>query len=370
MAVAAGRIHGVGVNSAERTAGGETAAQETRLFQQIQEDVDRYRQLGLWSQNGSALIPKWKRLLEKEPGRFVAEDGTLMPESLRTFRRDQVFVPDIPGYFDPNRWALRNILDGGRRGIRRTLMECVAITEREGYGELLRRYPCHPVGQPRMLTSGGRRFTVRWLKHIYYLGLVKTYLSDQLQQPSVVLDLGSSYGIFPYLVHREFPGTRVILVDFPEQLILARYFLGSCLPQARIGGIHELTRQPNVTRVSLEPYDFLLVPVQRFHQLAGGLVDIVSNFASLGEMSRTAFNGYIQSEVFRAARYFFTVNRVQSAPDYDTDLTIVDYPIWDSSKRIHFRLWPVIPHTYEYRRAFFFYDRYTFPPYFEYLGRL
>lgn len=349
---------------------GATSEHDANLFRQVQEDVDSYRGLGLWSTDHGPLIPKWKRLLEKEPGRFVMEDGRLNVESLRRFRRDQVFIPDIPGYFDPNAFTPRNILDGGRRGIRRTLMECAAITEREGYGGLLQQYPCHPAGQPRVFAYRGYRFTVRWLKHISYLGLLKKHLGEALIGGPVVLDLGSSYGIFPYLVRSEFPGARVILVDFPEQLVLARYFLGCCFPRARIAGIRELEPQATVTRAFLEPYDFLLVPVQRFRQLAGGLVDLFTNFASLGEMSRAAFNAYLQSEVFLTARYFFTVNRMQSAPDYDTDLTMIDYPIWDPDKRIHFGLWPVIPHTYEYRRAFFFYERLTFPPYFEYLGRI
>lgn len=346
-----------------------TSEHEGELFRQVQEDVDRYRRLGLWSQDPGPLIPKWRRLLDREPGRFVNEDGTLMPESLRTFRRDQVFIPDIPGYFDPNPVTPRNLLDGGRRGIRRTLMECAAITEREGNSELLQRYPCHPAGQPRMFAHRGYRFTVRWLKHISYLGLLNKHLGEAMRGQPVILDLGSSYGIFPYLVKHEFPRARVVLVDFPEQLILARYFLGSCFPGARIAGIEELERHATVTRALLEPHEFLLVPVQRFRQLAGGLVDVFANFASLGEMSRTAFNGYLQSEVFNTARYFFTVNRVQSAPDYDTDLTIVDYPVWDPDKRIHFGTWPAIPHTYD-RRAFFFYEKFTFPPYFEYVGRI
>ncbi len=350
---------------------GVTSEREAELFRQIQEDVDVSRRLGLWSGDRGPLIPKWANLLDQETGRVVTANGTLRVESLRTFRRDQVFVMDIPGYFDPSRPTLRNVLDGARRGIRRTLLECLAITEREGYGELLRRYPCHPAGQPRMLTYRGRRFTVRWLKHIYYLGLLKKHVGGVLaQRPAVVLDLGSSYGIFPYLIKSEFPGARVILVDFPEQLILARYFLGSCLPQARIAGIKELERWAMVTKNAMEPYDVLLVPVQRFHQLGAGLVDVFANFASLGEMSRAAFNAYLRSEVFTTARYFFTVNRVHPKPDYDTDVTILDYPIWDPDKRIHFGIWPAVPHTYEYRRAFFFYEPYTFPPYFEYVGRI
>src|SRR3989338_374624 len=353
-----------------RRPSGATSEHDAELLQEIQQEVDGYRQLGLWSTNHGPLTPKWRRLLEREPARLVHEDGQLNVESLRMFRRDQVFIPDMPGYFDPNQFTLRNILDGARRGIRRTLTECLAITEREGRGELLQRYPCHPAGQPRELTYRGYRFTARWLKHISYLGLLKQHLGEPLNGQPVILDLGSSYGIFPYLVKSEFPGARVLLVDFPEQLILARYFLGCCFPQARIAGIQELERHATVTRALIEPYAFLLVPVQRFRQLAAGLVDVFTNFASLGEMSREAFTAYLQSEVFRTARYFFTVNRVQSAPDYDTDVTILDYPIWDPDKHIHFGLWPAIPHTYEYRRAFFFYEKFTFPPYFEYLGRI
>lgn len=312
------------------------------------------------------LVQQWQTSLAQEPHRFIDPDFTIRQEALRNFRRDQIFITDFGGV-DLSLWKPRNWIDGLRRGMRRRFVECLDTLKDTGDLDLLRKYPCPEVGNPHIFTRAWYRYTYRWHKHIHYLGLLQRVLQPRLSTSFTALDIGSSYGLFSYLLKSEYPDSRLILVDFPEQLLLAYYFLASCFPHARIAGAKELQGVSEITRDVLEPYDFVLIPVSWYKRLAPGVVDLVTNFVSFAEMSRTMFRYYLDAPVFTSARYFFTVNRIQSAPTYDTDLTILDYPL---SQPLHFCLSPTSTHVYK-RKHLFFYERKTYPsPFFEYIGML
>ena len=348
-----------------RTIGGNTS-----LVSRIEAELSAYAEFSLGSGDTKGLIAKWQELVVTEPRRFINEDNTLDLQALENFRRLQIFVPDNPSH-ETNRPSLRNILGGERRGHAKQLRECLSILKEHGCEDLLRKYPCHPVGNPYVYRNEGYSYTYRWTKHIYSLSLVNRVLAPQLDEDFVALDIGSSYGIFSNLVKQEFPKSHHILVDFPEQLILAYYFLGTIFPEARIAGVKELRDQKELNKEFFLQYDFCLVPWPMYQQISDGSLDLVTNFASLGEMSREHFDYYLKSPPFQTAGYFFTANRIDSAPDYNTDLTIRDYPVWESGKKLHFGISPIFSNTFRYpRRNLFFNERVAYPPYFEYIGKI
>jgi hypothetical protein len=342
---------------------------EQQLFRAIEDDLAASREHGLLSDRLPGLIDKWQDKVQQDGGRVMAGQR-LNVSALRAFRRRQLFVPDSPNW-DPARPSLKSWLGGGRRGDRRMLKECFEIYREAGDMALLAKYPCHEAGQPYVFSYQGCRFTHRWLKHLYFISLVNRVLSPHWPAEAVCLDIGSSYGIFASLMKQEYPDTHHVLVDFTEQLLMARYFLGRCLPQARIAGPSEVLAQPRLTQEFLRRYDFVLLPVSLYHRVEPGAVDLITNFASLGEMSRQWFDAYLTSPVFTSARFFFTANRVESRPTYNTDVTILDYPIWDARKRLHFGLSPLFSRFYWYpRRRWFGYERIMSHPYFDYIGRV
>ena len=345
------------------------AGDEHALLSRVEAELHAQAAWGLLGQGKEALGDKWSTIVAREPKRFIRDDLSLRAEVLRNFRRNQVFVSDY-GSANLHPWLPRNWIDGARRGMRRRLIECLDTLKAQGDAELLRKYPCHPAGNPYVFTREGFRYTYRWHKHMHFLGLFNRILGSRLPASFTALDIGSSYGIFSYLTKSEYPKSRAILVDFPEQLLLAYYFLGRCFPDARIGGVRELGDYPAITAEALAPYDVVLLPCAWYERLAAGTVDIVTNFASLGEMPRAWFRYYLDGPAFTDASYLFTVNRFQSAPTYDTDVTILDYPVWDPAKRLYFGISPVFSHAYT-RRNLVSYDRVVYASqYFEYIGRL
>lgn len=340
------------------------------MLAQVQADAQAARGAGLLGLPAQALIPKWRSLITEEPKRLLRPDGSIEPETFRRFRRLRIFIPDDPT-FHINRPDPRNFLGGGRRGVRQTLEECLQVIQGSAAAEdLLRKYPCTPVGEPFVYRRKGFVVTYRWLKHIWCQAVLKEKLGQRLAAGDVVLDIGSSYGIFSGLVSQEYRGTHQVLADFSEQLLLAHYFLKRWLPKARVAGIREVLRQPVLTRSWIRQYDFVLLPCPRFAGLAPEAVDLVFNCASFGEMSPEWFSFYTDSAPVQNARFLFLVNRIQSRPTYDTDLTVADYPLWiPTRRRLHFAVCPIFSAPYLYpRRAFFFNEKVANNPYFEYIG--
>ncbi len=343
---------------------------EQEVLAEIQADAQAAREAGLLGLPRQKLPPKWRALVSKEPGRLFRQDGSIDPQAFRQFRRLRIFIPDAPTFYI-NRLDPRNLIGGGRRGIRHTLDECLEVIRTSPTAEaLLRKYPCTPVGQPFVYRRMGHAVTYRWLKHIWCQSVLRDTLGDGLKAGDLVLDIGSSYGIFSGLVSQEWPGTHHILADFSEQLLLARYFLKMWMPKARIAGIREVLQETTLNRKWLSQYDFVLLPCPKFSMLEPDAADLVFNCASFGEMTRDWFNFYMQSAPVQNARILFLVNRIQSWPTYKTDLTIADYPICaEDRRRLHFGVCPIFSNPYLYhRKALFFTEKIANNPYFEYIG--
>lgn len=342
---------------------------EPELIVRLEQELRACQDLGLLNNGtGQPLTAVWQRHLREQPPRFLRADGRMDVERLRNFRKLSIFVSDVPS-FPPHRISLRNLLGGGRRGSVRMLVENLEVLKQHGYDDLLKQYPCSTVGNPYIFRSGGCQFTHRWLRDIYFLGLLNQVLGDRLNGEFVALDIGSSHGGFSSLLKREYPAAHCVLVDFPEQLLLAYYFLGTCFPNARFAGVAEIATLNTIPRSFLEAYDFIFIPCSYYARMEARSVDLVTNFVSFGEMTPSWFRAYVEGAPFVTATWFFTVNRVQSQPTYDSNLTILDYPVWNPEKRLHFGLCPALSHYYV-RRNLFFTERRAFSPFFEYLGEI
>jgi putative sugar O-methyltransferase len=312
------------------------------------------------------LDKKWEFLVSEEPKKFLNPDLTIKTDVIRNFRKLSVFIPDEP-FFKPKTFNLRNIISGARRGSIKLLKDSLRVIEDNGYLNLLKKYPCNHIGNPNVFKYKGFYYTLRWLKHIYSLGLLKRTLEQQLSGDFIALDIGSSYGIFTYLLKKEFPGCHCVLLDFPEQLILAHYYLGLSYPKAKIATYEEIRNKDKIDKEFFSEYDFVLIPWFFYKKISANSIDLVTNFASFGEMKREWFEFYIKNEPFLSAKYFFTENRFQSAPTYDTDLTIMDYPLKDF-KKLHFAICQIFSHTYLRKLLFFNQKSYFSSQYFEFIG--
>jgi len=313
------------------------------------------------------LDAKWSFLTSKEPKRFINDDLTVKLDVLRSFRRMLVFIPEEPSW-DIRRFSLRSLVGGGRRGTRRLLREFYTLVEEQGALDILERNPVGEVGRAYQFQYKGLRYTWRWIRHVLFVNLFRKYIAPEFDGHYTVADLGSSFGLFSHILKSEFPEGTHVLLDFPEQLVLAHYYLGMSFPDAKIAGYHELTGAgESITADFLKCYDFVLVPWFLFKNIEPGAIEVFTNFASLGEMKREWFDFYLKSEQFAKVKFFLTANRIQGWPTYDTDLCILDYPLEDF-ECVHFSLSPYFDHLYT-RDKLFLSKLFPLPPYFEFVGR-
>ncbi len=342
------------------------------------------------------LDDKWKELVSVEARKLFFDNGDLNFGNLEKFRRENIFVSDIYPVTDySNLSPLRPFVDllkkpsnflkiikdyakelihGTCIGNRRLLREILSVLEAEGALDILEKYPANKTpGNPYIFKYKGYFYNYRWARHIYFTNLVRKYLKADIESEKtfISMDIGCSYGIFPYMFKSEFPKTTQVLLDFPDQLILAKYFLGSLFPEAKIKNSYEFREKGKITREDIESLDFFFLTINDFDMVEEGAIDMVSNFFSFGEMRREWFEKYMESKAFKGTRYLFTVNRFESSPrfepTYDTDLTIRDYPLHKFDKKF-FAINPIYPY-YVVPKLF----RYEMKPlssqYFDFIGK-
>ena len=345
---------------------------ESKLIDQIEENIALQMQEAKQAEQIGDLDSKWTSLLSKDVRYYINDDFSINRDALKSFRNSKakLVIPDSPGA-PPGREPLKDIFSGGRRGERRVLKELLEVLIRLGDDKILLEYPASPVGDAGIFKYKGYQYTYRWLRHIRMISLFRQHFKEMAGENFTTLDIGSGWGIFSYLMAKEMPESSNILLDFPEMLLFAHYFLGMNFPNARIATYKDLREQKQLSRKFLRQFDFILVPHFMFDKLVPGSVDLLSNVASFGEMRREWFEYYVKSDLFDSIKFFLTANRFESAPlldpTYDTDLTVLDYPLNDFQKR-RFGVCPIFSYIYE-RKALFFYKKRPFSSqYFEFAG--
>ncbi len=320
----------------------------------------------------------WEARFLKEMGKLVDQGFNVKTESLVNFRGKQLFVADRPsaplkGFYSPSPayYAFKtflNLLSGTQRGGIQEAMDAYEVIERENFLHYLKKYPTSSIGRPLKIHHKGHSFTNRYIRHIYLMGMLNRHLEDKLSSDAVLMDIGSSYGIFSSLVKQERPGTHHVLVDLSGQLILAHYYLMKLFPKAKIAGFKEVVEAKHIDKAWIQQYDFILIPTSLFAKLSAGSVDLVTNFISLSEMSRHWFFTYINSDVFTSAPYLFTVNRYDAYPTYTNDITVLDYPL-KVYEKIYMRTCPFLHHYYV-KKCYVGYHKVNYPSqFFQFIGK-
>jgi hypothetical protein len=321
----------------------------------------------------------WEGRFLKETEIFITKEGHIKKECLETFRGRQIFVRDKPTvkfirkiYIDNPLYYkfvlyLQLIIGKGRGNIRQALniYECV---KEANCLDLLKKYPSPEIGKPLNLCYKEFKFTFRYIRHIYNLGLFRKHLSKLLVDDFISMDIGSSYGIFSSLLKSEYKKSHHVLVDLPGQLILANYYLKRLFPEAKIADFSDVGNAVFVDRNFIKNFDFILVSADMYHKIKGTSVDLITNFSSLSEMPLNWFETYLKSDPFITSPYLFTINRYDAYPTYIDNITILDYEL-HKYETIYMRTLPFLKWRYPQKNLFWYtFDRYP-SELFQFIGK-
>ncbi len=186
---------------------------------------------------------------------------------------------------------------------------------------------------------------VRWLRYIYFTNVVRNYFMYR-EKPQLIMDIGSFYGGFQYVLKNIFPESSHILVDFPHQLSRAAIFLSKAFPNCRIFSIYDQKTFEIFFRNYNEKYfDFLLLSTDFYTRFSNEFskknkkVDLSTNFYSLGEMPKKYFRTYLDSAILKESKNIYFCNRYDSSPFYEKTFhesySLIDYILEGFNLRVN-----------------------------------
>ena len=232
------------------------------------------------------------------------------------------------------------------------------IKSLNGY-EILKNCPLHksPGNNIAFFIEKDVSANVRWLRYIYFVSIIRNNFNDNFK-PKLVLDIGCYYGGFQYVMKKTFQNSKHIMVDFPHQLSRAALFLNKSFPNSKICAIYNSkTLTSFFESRDLKDFDFLLVSTDIYSQFSKEfskidyLIDLTTNFYSLGEMPSKFFYSYLRSEIIKKSKFLYFCNRYDSSPFYEETyqerFSLLDYLLDDfeiilnRSSGIHNYMMPV-----------------------------
>ncbi|MDG1005162.1 MAG: putative sugar O-methyltransferase, partial [Emcibacteraceae bacterium] len=222
-------------------------------FKSLQNDFDFLSNLSLQPKQKSL----WERRLDVWFSK-LSNNGQLCEEKLKNFRNLSVLLSEVPRNPYNQHPILGPIYNYLRRpGYRKT---CLHNFTKLSQDQSLDWEAFSDIGKPLFEEQNGKRFNERFLRHLRTLQLIKTHVP--LSAGDLVVDVGGGYGQFISMLLKQNTSTRALIIDLPQQLFLARYFLQNTNPYLKINSIKQAYQPKFYDLENLNTYDILLVPAQ------------------------------------------------------------------------------------------------------------
>jgi putative sugar O-methyltransferase len=232
-------------------------------------------------------------------------------------------------------------------------LDDVKILEISGAFNFLKKNPVH-------ITPGCRSFykiretstNYRWNRYAYLANQIKKF--NILKDDSAHLDIGSYYGGLQSFLKKEFLKTNFVLVDFNHQLLRSFIFLRKIFSNSKHILPNEIDENTDFSKFNDA---FFYVPVEKFDLIKNNKFKLITNFFSFGEMIKSDFENYLNSDTVKNAQYLYFVNRFVSSPfferTYNNNINIMDYLLSKNHFNInYFDMFP-IHHYYSPKRKLF-----------------
>lgn len=277
----------------------------------------------------------------------LSSNGRLDPKKLKSFRTLAPLISEVPRNPYHNLPILSQIYKFLRlEGYRRT---CLLNYSKLATDKSLDWDSFDHVGEPLYLERDGRSFNERSLRHLRTVSIIANKIP--LQPGDYVLDVGGGYAQFAMSLRRKYPKIKCIVIDFPEQLLLARYYIQSLDPNCSVNSIRDVYQSEDFVN-DMSSLDVVLLPADSYTIINKITLKLVCNFSSFGEMPKNIFEEYQAQKAIAHAEYLFTINRLDSFPTYSNRTSIIDYvshkgrikhlevsPIWDYYFSSFSRFW-------------------------------
>jgi len=164
----------------------------------------------------------------------------------------------------------------------------------------------------KLAVINDRRFLVnkKYLLTEYYFHRIR----NEGLQPKTILEIGAGSGLLGAMFHQAC-GSKILIIDLPEMLILSSALLGYCFPEGRILFPHEVDDQ----KEKILDYDIVLLHSLQIPYLQNVKADLAINIASFMEMDFTEVERYFAliDQHLEIGGYFFCSNRDKKITVYE-----------------------------------------------------
>jgi hypothetical protein len=166
--------------------------------------------------------------------------------------------------------------------------------------------PPSPVGCITYESADGYFFNANTLKYLYQHWRIHNLARDIfLKNHLTMIEIGGGYGGLAYQMIHSHNNVDIVIVDLPETIIIAIYFLRENFPQIPIGLYTDLN-----SKINSESYRVHFIPSFYANKICDCEFDIVVNSESLLEMRPEDIELYFSLIQERnRVRYFYNFNR-------------------------------------------------------------
>jgi putative sugar O-methyltransferase len=156
----------------------------------------------------------------------------------------------------------------------------------------------------------GQRLSIRSLFH----AVITENILRGVELPNekvVIWEIGAGYGGLARILKSYIPNSCHIILDLPETLTYASYFIAYNFPDKRIGYLSDIIDRLDNFDKLLEEFDFLIIPTWVSDYIPDSKVDLVIDTYSMGEMSKEYVEYYLNhiDKTLKSGGYFYSINR-------------------------------------------------------------
>jgi putative sugar O-methyltransferase len=259
-------------------------------------DPDRFDRASWWEE--------MSRLFRKE---LFNEKGEINREYLVNFRgikelpanlvKDQFLVVNRDfGYFLSYLKAIDLVLEYHRHA---------QIVRKEILCSLSESY----AGNNLCVNYRGVRLSLRLLFHSIMVENITSNIAFPTSKRTTIWEIGAGYGGLARILKQYIPNSCHIILDLPETLTYASYFISYNFPNKRVALLSDI----RLDRFSeaITKYDFIIVPPWVTPYIPDLAVDLVIDTYSMSEMSKVYAKYYLKhiDRSLKSGGYFYSINK-------------------------------------------------------------
>jgi len=132
-----------------------------------------------------------------------------------------------------------------------------------------------------------------------------------LPKRPVIWEIGAGYGGLARILKSYIPNSCHILLDLPETLTYASYFIAYNFPDKKIAYLSDIIDRLDEFDKLIVEYDFILIPPWVSPYIPNSSVDLVIDTYSMSEMSKVYAKYYIKhiDRTLNRGGYFYSINK-------------------------------------------------------------